>query len=226
MSRWVLSLSFHWIPLLIKETFRHANRVANSLRSYLAISKQASASEHSMDLPKLKLALEKASKVDTLRQATLAKPHPPTGSYPTEIPDFEIDVDALYAAAAVLWSDDTVSTGAFTSASYWPVQATAAMHIGEILKATRSFEYRPEPFLNTSEDQSLQYHMMDEDGVFQILVDAGLAERLVKLLSTPHDSTPAEIPPDLDMFDRTFIFTRSSAIQFCVCSVSVCNCDV
>lgn len=173
-----------------------------------------------MDLPKLKIALKHASKVDTLRQQK-KKANEAAGGDKEDIPAFAIDVDAVYAAAAALWSVDSVTvTG---SPGSWPAKATAAIDVSTLLRTDRSFECNSDIEGGSNDDQCLEYYLQDEDGVLKVLVEAGLAQRFVELLLVPHNAAPALLPPELEdkfEFDSSLTLTTSTAVQFYVCQVS------
>lgn len=177
-----------------------------------------------MDLPKLKTALKHASNCNLRQQKR--KANEADGSGVKEgIPAFAIDVDAVYAAAAALWSMDSVATAG--SPSPWPAKATAAIGISTLLRTDRSFECSSDIEGGSNDDQCLQYYLQDEDGVLKVLVEAGLAQRFVELLLVPHNAAPALLPPELQdkfEFDASLKFTSSTAVQFYVCQVSFHNC--
>lgn len=172
-----------------------------------------------MDLTKLKTALLHAAKVDTVRQKKKKASGHKKGDSATDIPPFSIDVDAVYTAAASLWSSDTA-----VASSIWPAKATAAMNISSLLSISRSFTYDNDPA--SKETQSMEYYLQDEDGVLKVLVEAGLAQRFVELLLLPNNAAQAKMPPELEDvfgFDSSLTLTSSTALKFYVCQVRKCG---
>lgn len=172
---------------------------------------------HIMDLAKLKVALNLASKVDTVRQQRKKANGDEVASLSGSlgsVPAFGIDVDAVYDAAASLWSTETGANSQPASAS-WPAEASAAMNIGKLLKTDRCVVYHQDP---REEAEYTKPCLEDEDGVYKLLLEFGLAQRLVVLLSIAHNTTPVQAPPDLEI-RGSLVFTSSTAMQFCICQV-------
>lgn len=191
-----------------------------------------------MDLPKLKIDLERAlnhaperaSQIATVRQHRKAKLHkgvgigPEFGNSETEVPAFGVDVDELYAAAATLWSGDTAEMYPkpqegthLQSNKWWPIQATAIVSIGRMMNTSHNFCYNEK---QGGDDQFNEYYAEDKDGILQVLLEARFPLRLVELLLVPYDATPAQAPTGFGL-DESAKFTSSTALQYSICQVNI-----
>lgn len=141
---------------------------------------------------------------------------PGSESDDSEADVFEIDADAVNAAAASLMRTEPMAMSA-PADSLWPAKASAAMEFGQALKTNRVFKYKREI---SEEDQTVGQSVEEEKGVIQALLKAGLARRFGELLlaSGSDTATPVEPPPGLHICGST-IFTSSTAQKYCVCQV-------
>lgn len=170
-----------------------------------------------MDLPNVKLALEKAYASSTVDDGV---------GLDNRGGKTNVSVEGLYGAVASL-GDSQLSvrtrfdfgTPVYTAAQLctpWPAKASAAFSIGEMLGTRRSFyEYKDKPC-----DELYPGEHGRRDIFLCVLLEAGFAKQLVELLCTPHSPTPAKAPLELKL-PNTRIFTTSTAIQYCICQVSL-----
>lgn len=191
-----------------------------------------------MNLTKLKAALQLATGADNVRQRRKAHfqlnfdSNADDAAVNKDLLDsvFSVDIETVCASANILWEWDDSTDQAVVAASDWPASALAASDLGQLLMCAGSRgSYRHKNPHNNEKQCYDEQYLRDEEVILEVLLKAGLAQRFVELLLVPFDSTQAHA--DNATWDRIdkhrawyepeelLDITHSQAVQFSVCKV-------